>query len=252
MSSHNYPVKLLNIGCGSRPTKGQNVINIDYSPLARIKNSAILKAISYFFVTGDRKKRLISYPGNITVYDIRKGLPFPTGSIEAVYHSHLLEHLDREMAKSFLSEVVRVLTPGGLHRIAVPDMEQKCTAYLNSLMRCRNHPELAQQHEYHIASIIEQCVRRESASSRAQSPLRRWLENLLLGDARKRGETHQWMYDRITLSQLLESTGHRNIRVMKHTYSDISGWQDYAIESKEDGSLYRPNSLIIEAEIPGD
>jgi hypothetical protein len=42
--------------------------------------------------------------------------------------------------------------------------------------------------------------------------MRRWLENRLLGDARHRGETHQWAYDRHTLTAKLQRTGYSAVR----------------------------------------
>src|SRR5258706_6399113 len=36
------------------------------------------------------------------------------------------------------------------------------------------------------------------------------------GDARKRGETHQWQYDRYTLSGLLQAAGFTDVRCLDH------------------------------------
>ena len=43
-------------------------------------------------------------------------------SVAAVYSSHMIEHLDRDEARAFLEEVWRVLSPGGIVRIAAPDL----------------------------------------------------------------------------------------------------------------------------------
>jgi predicted SAM-dependent methyltransferase len=45
-----------------------------------------------------------------------------SGTVSAVYASHVLEHLSRRDVLRSLSEVYRVLEPGGEVRIAVPDM----------------------------------------------------------------------------------------------------------------------------------
>ena len=74
------------------------------------------------------------------------------------------------------------------------------------------------------------------------------LENLLLGDARKRGETHQWMYDRINLSVLLENLGFKNITCQKFNTSAIPSWESYGLDFDISGSEYRPKSIYIEAE----
>ncbi len=54
-------------------------------------------------------------------WDLRNGLPFPANSVAAVFHEHLLEHLPFPAAVAFLRECYRVLQPGGVMRVAVPD-----------------------------------------------------------------------------------------------------------------------------------
>jgi predicted SAM-dependent methyltransferase len=60
------------------------------------------------------------------------GLPFADGSVRYIFVSHMLEHLffPRDV-KSFLAQLHRVLAPGGVVRIAVPDVEQCIEAYIN-------------------------------------------------------------------------------------------------------------------------
>ena len=65
--------------------------------------------------------------------DARAGLPFPDASVDAVYHSHMLEHLDDASARSFLHECHRILKPGGILRVVVPDLEGIARAYLREL-----------------------------------------------------------------------------------------------------------------------
>jgi len=62
--------------------------------------------------------------------NVLRGLPFAAGSARYVFVSHLLEHLffPRDV-KPFLAELRRVLSPGGVVRIVVPDVEQCIEAY---------------------------------------------------------------------------------------------------------------------------
>jgi SAM-dependent methyltransferase len=58
------------------------------------------------------------------------GLPFADGSVRHVFLSHLLEHLFYPNdVHPFLVELLRVLAPGGVVRIVVPDIEQCIDAY---------------------------------------------------------------------------------------------------------------------------
>jgi hypothetical protein len=63
-----------------------------------------------------------------TALDIKTGteagkLPYADESVDEVYASHVLEHVARAEAFNTLREWVRVLKPGGILRVAVPDME---------------------------------------------------------------------------------------------------------------------------------
>ena len=49
---------------------------------------------------------------------------YATGSVAAVYSSHALEHLYLDEARAVLRECSRVLCPGGILRLAMPDGEQ--------------------------------------------------------------------------------------------------------------------------------
>jgi SAM-dependent methyltransferase len=60
------------------------------------------------------------------------GLPLPTGSARYVFVAHLLEHLFHPAQSSrLLAEIRRVLAPGGVVRVVVPDIEKYLRAYAN-------------------------------------------------------------------------------------------------------------------------
>ena len=64
----------------------------------------------------------LDWPSGLFVHDLRKPFPWPDASARCVYSSHTLEHLDREQGRAFLAECARVLAPGGVLRIVVPDL----------------------------------------------------------------------------------------------------------------------------------
>jgi len=106
-------VRLLNLGCGTKVSGHPDVVNIDWSIYLRLKRNPVLRRLTPMVVKGERLRRFASLPDNILVHNLANGIPFPDESVDAVYHSHLLEHLDREVAGRFLREVRRVLKPGG-------------------------------------------------------------------------------------------------------------------------------------------
>lgn len=238
-------MKVLNLGCGTKTSP--KAINIDWSMYLSIKKNWLFRLCSPLFLNTERRKKLRNLDDTILVHDIRKGLPFDNNSVDVIYHSHILEHVDRERVEAFLKEIKRVLVPGGVHRIAVPDMECLCRVYLKHVALAEQDSSLMIDHDSYISGIIEQMVRKEAYGT-SQQPLGiRWMENALLGDARKRGETHQWMYDRFNLTHLLNENGFRNIQVLGFNRSSIPNWESFGLETREDGSEYKPRSLYIEA-----
>ncbi len=63
-------------------------------------------------------------------WDLRRGLPFPSGSVEAIFAEHLIEHLTYGQGTVLLRECARVLRPGGVLRIGVPDLDRYVASYL--------------------------------------------------------------------------------------------------------------------------
>jgi predicted SAM-dependent methyltransferase len=62
--------------------------------------------------------------------DLRGGLPLGTASVDAVAGIHLLQDLAWNEVLGALRELHRVLKPGGVLRIAVPDLDKAIHAYL--------------------------------------------------------------------------------------------------------------------------
>jgi SAM-dependent methyltransferase len=74
---------------------------------------------------------------------------------------------------------------------------------------------------------------------------------LQIGRFRLHGEIHQWMYDRYSLGKLLEESCFQNINVENADTSAIENWVDFRLDTEPDGSVYKPDSLYLEAVKPG-
>lgn len=96
-------MNLINVGCGS--LFHPDWINLDFAPAS----------------------------ARVRACDIRRGLPCDDSSADVVYHSHVLEHLTPEAGVAFLRECFRVLRPGGVIRVVVPDLEGLARAYLKAV-----------------------------------------------------------------------------------------------------------------------
>lgn len=61
--------------------------------------------------------------------DITKPLPFRDESVSAVFSSHVFEHLFSDEVERLSHEIHRVLVPGGICRVVVPDLERIVALY---------------------------------------------------------------------------------------------------------------------------
>jgi predicted SAM-dependent methyltransferase len=284
----------LNLGCGARFHPGWT--NVDVTP---------------------RDEGVIAH-------DLRSAVPFPEKSFDVVYHSHLLEHLPRNEAPAFLAECYRVLKPGGVLRVVVPDLEQIARLYLQALQASLDGDRQWQSHyRWMMLEMYDQTVRDRSGGEMAaylgdegipnrsfvldrmgaegrqimasagqqrvagngkgdevrhrtswsnprrllrgvrfavRSP-RKWLLRMLLGNAnqalrigefRLAGEVHQWMYDRYSLSELLKQAGFASPKQVQADESAVPNWTSYGLDVEPDGSIYKPDSLFMEATRPAN
>ena len=73
------------------------------------------------------------------------------------------------------------------------------------------------------------------------------LEPLKIGQFRQSGEIHQWMYDHYSLSVLLKNCGLEGIIKRTADESYINDWINFNLDTEPDGSIYKPDSLYMEA-----
>ena len=108
----------------------------------------------------ERKQRLSRIDPGILCWDLRHGIPFPDGTFDAVYHSHFLEHLDRSVAPAVLRECGRVLKPGGIVRVVIPDWEWLTNRYLEAVQAVnQRNSEARRRHETAMHDLIDQMVK---------------------------------------------------------------------------------------------
>ena len=62
-------------------------------------------------------------------YDVNRGLPFADATADFVYSSHVLEHFYQSDAERLVSEMFRILKPGGTVRVCIPDLEYAMRLY---------------------------------------------------------------------------------------------------------------------------
>ena len=63
------------------------------------------------------------------VWDLRVRLPIQDNAAKVIYSEHVLEHLYKHDAIKLLNECIRILEPGGMLRMGVPDAAVYIQAY---------------------------------------------------------------------------------------------------------------------------
>jgi hypothetical protein len=109
-------------GCGLSAPSGWK--NFDVSPTLRFERLPLLGRLY--------SKNQQRFPGNVEYGDIVKGIPLPNESCEAIYASHVLEHLSLHDFRGALANTYRLLINGGLFRLVVPDLELLARRYIES------------------------------------------------------------------------------------------------------------------------
>jgi predicted SAM-dependent methyltransferase len=95
-------------------------------------------------------------------HNLLAGVPFNDNEFDVVYHSHVLEHFQKRDAISFINECYRILKPGGIIRIAIPDLEQIVNNYLRILTQGKTDPDnekIRADYDWMLIEMYDQTVR---------------------------------------------------------------------------------------------
>ncbi len=175
----------LNLGCG--PVQPEGWLNIDGSNRARLASR---------FPRLDRllvKLRLLpptEFGPGVRSIDLRQPLPFASHSVTAIYSGEMLEHFTRDDGRRLLAECFRVLGPGGVLRVRVPDNYRFWWLYVQAFERTivRPRAEWDEEHTRWVEMFFRDiCVNAATVKSM--------------------GHFHKWMYDEISLIQEFERVG---------------------------------------------
>ena len=95
--------------------------------------------------------------------NLNDGIPFGNEVFDCVYHSHLLEHFSKSYAPIFMSECYRILKPGGVIRVVVPDFEKMAILYIDLLKKSiEGDIDSIKKYEWITIEMFDQMVRNSS------------------------------------------------------------------------------------------
>jgi predicted SAM-dependent methyltransferase len=119
------------------------------------------------------------------IWDLRRRLPIPPGTIRFIYSQHFIEHIPRADALALLKNCKKLLSRGGTIRISTPNLHRAAEDYL------AGHIPRLPDTEWYPATP---CVAINEA-------MRLW--------------GHQFVYDADELTRLLKEAGFSDIRSMQ-------------------------------------
>lgn len=175
------------IGAGLSDPQGW--LNYDASPTLRVQR---LPAIGP--LVAKLAGNTTPFPEGVLFGDAVKGLPLPLASVDAIYASHVLEHLSLEDMRTALNNCFALLRPGGAIRLIVPDL----------LQRAKEYVEAAEAGErdaaYRFMRTTMLGVERQATG---------WLGRLraFLGNS-----AHLWMWDEAAMKHELKEAGFIKVR----------------------------------------
>jgi len=208
----------LNVGCG--PVQPEGWVNIDNSYRARFASR--LPLLDRLLVNAHVIPRTDFKPG-LRGINLYRPLPWPTDSAAAVYGGEVLEHFTRESGARLIAECFRVLAPGGVIRMRVPDNARFWRNYLAEYEAMSRQP-------------------RESWTMAHTRWIEMYFREIATGEKwQSSGHYHKWMYDEISLILTLQEAGFHDVRRMAYLDSRIPDVR--LVEVRDD--------LIVEGVKPG-
>ncbi|HSX32082.1 MAG TPA: methyltransferase domain-containing protein [Candidatus Saccharimonadales bacterium] len=173
---------MLNVGCGTDYKKGW--INIDNNSDNNIKKLDLN-------------------------WDLRNPLPYDEGSVDFIFNEHLIEHLTPEEGQVVIKDLMRVLKPGGVLRMATPNLAEVVEQY--GSLPIDKDPTIKRFKLTYIKTRAE----------RINIAFREW--------------GHKWLYDTEELQRRIEEAGYKKIafcKLRESTYPELRN-----LEIREESNL---------------
>jgi predicted SAM-dependent methyltransferase len=211
---------LLHVGCG--PITPDGWVNLDASwnlLAARIPGlRTALRSLGLISANAASS----TWSDKIQYCNVNNGLPFGDGEAAVVYASHVLEHLGRRQSQAFVKEAYRVLKPGGVIRLVVPDLERLARFYLQGKSNGAANG-LRPADEFMMRMMT--CT--DYGDSLPVKLYRTYLDTL----------SHKWMYDCDSLQNLLSEAGFHDLAHCGYLESRIPKVGDVERENRFDDGV---------------
>lgn len=131
--------------------------------------------------------------------NVKRRFPFSDASFEAAFSSHVLEHIHPQFVGRFFTEVLRVLRPGAIFRVAVPSLALAIASF---------DPEAP-----------EKC-----------------LEMIFENSHRNAKDIHKWMYTEQSLARQFRLAGFVEVEPQAYQHGQLPDVRN--IDSRPENSIY--------------
>jgi len=141
-------------------------------------------------------------------------LPFDDESIDEIYSSEFLEHIDFKMTRAVLAECYRVMKKGATMTVSCPDIEKMCEYYVNKQI-CECVPQkAARMEDFKADPNCEKC------GGKAIINPTRW-RLAFTGAGKNKYDWHKNVIDYDYLWDILDDIGFKNIIKKPNIYKLI-------------------------------
>lgn len=142
-------------------------------------------------------------------WDLRNPLPFKDGSVDYIFNEHFVEHLTVEESQRAIKDFMRTLKPGGVMRIAMPNLEDSIEIYLDKNWKKRS---FIKDHGLEFV---------ETPAELLNMSFSWW--------------GHKWIYDWPELKRRLNQAGYNNFKRCKYSVSSHKDLRN--LETREMSTL---------------
>jgi len=158
-------------------------------------------------------------------------LPYRSGTVSAILAEHVFEHLGLGEEASVWSEIARVLGPGGVLTLEVPDFEWMCQTFLSAEDDWRDFYIVGHRDHYAgCGTSLEQ----------------RWgiLQTMFFGNQNGVGQFHQSAYTEGKLRAVAAKVGFSRIEIERCFSKGGDGPQGRPRQISDAGDIVRCGSLF--------
>jgi predicted SAM-dependent methyltransferase len=159
--------------------------------------------------------------------DAKKKFPFKNNLFDLIYSEHMMEHLRITVIAQFLGETFRILKPGAVFRVSVPDLEIFAKKYVEN------------DHEFFKPYLV---TYKKFLDTGRKKHKKYWITrtngSVFVAITNYRVCKHHWMYDFETVRRCAEEVGFSKIIKQKFRESVSADAAKMDQEMRKNDSLY--------------